>query len=147
MIITLSGVAGPHQCDPHALFDRHDTRLLKSGSRSQNIRRFTYPVGNTLSKKEVKKIAKNEKKLANTKLIREDKVEDPFTGSHLVDHYVAEEHNFKIDYQKEMLCAGQPFRVLFLILKMAKLICGKKKKIYNFSSMFLNPDIFFQIIE
>ena len=110
----------------YALFDRHDTRLLKSGSRSQNIRRFTYPVGNTLSKKEVKKIAKNEKKLANTKLIREDKVEDPFTGSHLVDHYVAEEHNFKIDYQKEMLCAGQPFRVLFLILKMAKLICGKR---------------------
>ena len=101
----------------HALFDRHDTRLLKSGSRSQNIRRFTYPVGNTLSKKEVKKIAKNEKKLAKTKLIREDKVEDPFTGSHLVDHYVAEEHNFKIDYQKEMLCAGQPFRVIFVHTK------------------------------
>ena len=60
----------------YSLFDRHDTRLLKSGSRSQNIRRFTYPVGNTLSKKEVKKIAKNEKKLANTKFIREDKVED-----------------------------------------------------------------------
>lgn len=92
------------------IVDRHDLRLLKSGSRTQNIRRFTYPVGNTLSKKEIKKIAKNEKKLAQTKLIREDKVEDPYTGSHLVDHYVAEEHNFKIDYQKEMLCAGQPFR-------------------------------------
>ena len=49
------------------IVERHDLRLLKSGSRTQNIRRFTYPVGNTLSKKEVKKIAKNEKKLAKTK--------------------------------------------------------------------------------
>merc|ERR1711971_285789 len=51
--------------------DNHDQFLLRQGSRDQGSRRFTHPVGNKLTKKEVKKIAKNEKKLAKAKVIRE----------------------------------------------------------------------------
>ena len=98
------------------VIDNHDQVLLRRGSRAQGTRYFTSPVGYKLTKKEVKKIAKNEKKLAEAEMIRVDKLEDGVRGyATKADHYEFQEQNYKIDYQKELLCSGQPIRVIFLV--------------------------------
>jgi hypothetical protein len=98
------------------IIDTHDQRLLRKGSRGHGARYFTHPVGKKLSKKEVKRIAKREKELAEAKMLREDKVEDPTGGiTKQADHYLVQEQNYKIDYQKELLCGGHSIRVIFSI--------------------------------
>ena len=96
------------------IIDNHDQVLLRKGSRPDGKRYFTSPIGNKLTKKEVKKIAKNEKKLAEAEILRVDKVEDGVYGYRKeADHYKVQEQNYKIDYQKELLCSGQSIRVIF----------------------------------
>ena len=97
------------------IIDNHDQVLLRRGSRAQGTRYFTSPVGSKLTKKEVKKIAKNEKKLAEAKMIRVDKLEDVRGYATKADHYELQEQNYKIDYQKELLCSGQSIRVISLV--------------------------------
>ena len=96
-----------------ASIDMHDQRLLRSGSRAQGTRYFTHPLGNKLTKKEVKRIAKKEKELAAMKMIRKDTIEDVRQNRmNGPNHYEIQEHNYKIDYQKELLCAGHSIRVI-----------------------------------
>ena len=97
------------------IIDNHDQVLLRRGSRAQGTRYFTSPLGNKLTKKEVKKIAKNEKKLAEAKMIRVDKLEDVRGYATKADHYELQEQNYKIDYQKELLCSGQSIRVICFV--------------------------------
>ena len=79
------------------IIDNHDQTLLRRGSRQQGTRYFTHPVGNKLTKKEVKKIAKNEKKLAEAKMIREDQLEDGIRGyDSVADHYLIQEQNYHV---------------------------------------------------
>ena len=100
-----------------ASVDMHDQRLLRSGSRAQGTRYFTHPLGNKLTKKEVKRIAKKEKELAEMKMIRKDTIEDVRqTKMNGPNHYEIQEHNYKIDYQKELLCAGHSIRVILTIV-------------------------------
>ena len=99
------------------IIDMHDQRLLRSGSRAQGTRYFTHPLGNKLTKKEVKRIAKKEKELAEMKMIREDTIEDVRQSRRNgPNHYELQEHNYKIDYQKELLCAGHSIRVILTIV-------------------------------
>ena len=97
------------------IIDNHDQVLLRRGSRAQGTRYFTSPLGNKLTKKEVKKIAKNEKKLAEAEMIRVDKLEDVRGYATKADHYELQEQNYKIDYQKELLCSGQSIRVMYFV--------------------------------
>ena len=97
------------------VIENHDQRLLRRGSRANGVRHKTRPVGNKLTKKEVKQIAKREKQLAQAEMLREDKLEDPL-GNKRPDHYEKDEQNYRIDYQKELLCAGYTFRVILFTI-------------------------------
>ena len=79
------------------------------GSRGHKFRLKPFPIGNKLKKKEIKKIAKREKKNAKD-IITVDHVEDPF-GQNIPDHYVYEQQSFAMDNQKELLCTGNTWRV------------------------------------
>lgn len=63
-----------------------------------------------LTKEQIKGITKREKKKFKYK--RTDDMEDPlnFHGADR-DHYEVESHRFQVEYQKELLCKGQTFRV------------------------------------
>ena len=88
--------------------DYHDQLLLRIGSQNNRAHLFTHPLGNKLSKTQVKEIKKRLKK-NKSKITREDKIEDPY-GMRKSDHYEQEENNFRIDLQKELLCTGKTFR-------------------------------------
>ena len=88
--------------------DYHDQLLLRIGSRNNQVQLFPHPKGNKLSDKEVKNIKKRLKK-NKSKITRVDNIEDPY-GMKKSDHYQLEEHNFRIDLQKELLCTGKTFR-------------------------------------
>ena len=79
------------------------------GSRGHKFRLKPFPIGNKLKKKEIKKIAKREKKNAKD-IITVDNVEDPY-GQRKPDHYVQEQQIFATDNQKEQLCTGNTWRV------------------------------------
>ena len=87
----------------------HDQHLLRKGSRYGKLRLFTKPKGNSITSKEAKLIAKREKK-NKSNIVRVDNVEDPY-GLKTPDHYEREQHMFRTDFQKELLCSGQTFRV------------------------------------
>ena len=73
-------------------------------------------MGTALSSKEAKKIAKREKKNRGV-IIREDKLENAMGGRggrKNDDHYRLDEQTFRTDLQKELLCTGNTFRVLYL---------------------------------
>lgn len=83
---------------------------MRYGSRGQGYYLFGKPVGPNLSKKQTKEILKREKK--KYQWIRTDKVEDPYNQGHdKADHYLRNEQQARIDYQKYQLCKGKTFRV------------------------------------
>ena len=112
---------------------------------------FPYPVGKGLSKKDRKIIKKREEKIKVLKAIREDKIEDPY-GYKKPDHYAAEEHGYKIEFQKEELCAGHNFRVslfsqttkidVFLGASSTKCRCSRLMFLYFVFAVFAVPCCF-----
>ncbi len=63
------------------------------------------PIDKEIRKKEKKKILKREKK-NQREIVREDPLEEKDN----VDHYERERVSFRVDLQKEDLCAGHTFR-------------------------------------
>ena len=82
---------------------------LRQGSRGNKFRLSPKPIGDKLTKKEIKSIKRREKEWIKS-VIREDEVEDPY-GQRKADHYVEETHKHATDSQKELLCTGHTFRV------------------------------------
>ena len=95
-------------------FTWYNKKFYNCNHVNKGSRHFTYPVGNKLSKKEVKKILKNEKKLAETEMVRKN-LEDPYGKKDSSDHYQAQLQSYKIEYQKELLCTGHSIRVIILL--------------------------------